>query len=208
MRDKGETTPRHFPRPPIPPSLRPSSSRGFTLIEMMVSVSLFIVVMMVAVGALLALVEANKKARSLESVINNLNISLDGMVRAMRMGSQYTCGSGAIPDAVSGGDCVNGGTTLSFAPYGSNPGDQTKRWVYSFSGGQVFRSQAGGANPIAVTAPEVSITSMEFYVVGTVTRDITQPKVVLVVKGTAGSSAKTQSTFYIQATAVQRALDL
>lgn len=185
-----------------------TSSRGFTLVELMVSVALFIVVMLVAVGALLALVEANKKARALESVINNLNISLDGMVRAVRMGSLYNCGSSAIPDTVSGSDCANGGTTISFAPYGSDPDNQAERWVYTFSDGQLFRSTQGGSNPIAITAPEVNIDDMDFYVVGTVRRDITQPKVVLVVKGTAGATEKSQSTFYIQSTAVQRALDL
>ena len=185
--------------------------RGFTLIELMVSVALFIVIMLVSVGALLALVDANKKARALESVINNLNISLDGMVRAMRMGSLYNCGSSAIPDS-NGGDCVNGGTTFSFAPYGSDPSNQTQRWVYTFSNGQIFRSKQGGTNLVAITAPEVSISTQAldkpFYVVGTVPRDIVQPKVVLVVKGTAGPSPKTQSAFYIQATAVQRSLDL
>ncbi len=181
--------------------------RGFTLIELMVSVTLFIVIMLVAVGALLALVDANKKARALESVINNLNISLDGMVRAMRMGTLYNCGSNSIPDS-GGGDCVNGSTTFSFAPYGSDTSEQSERWVYTFSDSQIFRSKQGGSNAVAITAPEVSISDMHFYVIGTVPRDIVQPKVVLVVKGVAGPSVKTQSTFYIQATAVQRALDL
>ena len=78
--------------------IRYTDSRGFSLIEMIVAVALFAVVMLVAVGALLALVDANRKARALESVMNNLNITLDSMVRAMRMGSAFNCNSTAIPE--------------------------------------------------------------------------------------------------------------
>lgn len=187
-----------------------SRARGFSLIELIVAVALFAVVMVVAIGALLALVTANRKARALESVMNNLNITLDGMVRSMRMGTYYHCDSTLIPDTSSAdGDCAEGGTTFSFAPFGSDEGAQNQRVAYSFQNGQLWRSETGGPDAIAVTAPEVDIQEMTFYVVGTERRDTTQPKVVIVVKGTAGAEkVNTTTTFYIQATAVQRALDI
>ena len=185
-----------------------AQSRGFTLIELTVSVSLFIVIMLVAVGALLSLVTANRKARALESVINNLNITLDGIVRSARMGSKFNCGSAAIPDPATGANCAEGATTFSFAPFGSDDDNQAERFVYTFSNGQLFRSTAGGSGNVAITAPEVSISDLNFYVVGTVAGDVVQPKVVMVVKGIAGATENTQSTFYIQATAVQRTLDI
>ena len=70
------------------------SDKGFTLVEMIVAVALFAVVMLISVGTLLALVGANRKAQALQSVINNLNITLDGMVRAIRMGGNFHCGEG------------------------------------------------------------------------------------------------------------------
>lgn len=184
------------------------ASQGFTLIELTVSVSLFIVIMLVAVGALLSLVTANRKARALESVINNLNITLDGIVRGVRMGSTYNCGGTGIPDPASGANCPEGSSTFSFAPYGSDDEDQSQRFVYTFSDGQLYRSTQGGSNAVAITAPEVSISDLTFYVIGTVVGDVRQPKVVIVVKGTAGDTEKTQTTFYIQATGVQRTLDI
>jgi prepilin-type N-terminal cleavage/methylation domain-containing protein len=183
-------------------------NRGFTLVELIVAVALFVVVMLVAVGALLSLIEANRKARALESVINNLNIGIEGMVRSIRTGSSYNCGSAAIPNPATGANCPEGGTTISFTPFGGDVEDQSDRWVYTFANGQLFRSREGGSNAVAITAPEVTISDLRFYVVGTVQGDPVQPKVVIVVKGTAGSTEKTQSTFYIQSTAVQRALDL
>jgi type II secretory pathway pseudopilin PulG len=190
------------------PQHQRAQTRGFTLIELTVSVALFIVIMLVSVGALLSLVEANRKARALESVINNLNITLDGIVRAARMGTRFNCGGSSIPDPSSGANCPEGTTTFSFAPYGSDDDVQAERFVYTFSNGQLYRSMQGGSNPVAITAPEVSISDMTFYVVGTIEGDVVQPKVVMVVKGTAGQTESTQSTFYIQATAVQRTLDI
>src|SRR3989344_1570356 len=71
-------------------SLR-NHNKGFTLLEMIVSITIFTVVALVAVGALLKVVDANKKAQSLKSTINNLNFALDSMSREMRVGSNYFC---------------------------------------------------------------------------------------------------------------------
>ena len=70
---------------------------GFTLIELLVSVSIFSIVMLVSTGAVFSIVEANKKAHTLKSVMTNLNFTLESMVRDVRVGSQFSCGAG--------GDC-------------------------------------------------------------------------------------------------------
>ena len=194
---------------------RARGERGFTLVEMIVAIALFAVVMLVAVGALLSLTGANRKAQALQSVMNNLNIALDGMVRNIRMGTNYQCGG---PAAQGWQDCSSGGTTFAFKPFCDpltcNPLTQST-WLYRFvapSGsvhGYVERSEDGGASWVQLTAPEVSIESMTFYVVGSQPGDTTQPKVLIVVKGRAGSIVgQTQTTFHIEATAVQRELDL
>jgi prepilin-type N-terminal cleavage/methylation domain-containing protein len=187
--------------------------KGFTLIEMIVSVGLFAIVMTVCVDVLLSLVNANRKAQALQSVMNNLNITLDGMVRPMREGSTFHCGSsgtGATPLAPQ--DCSNGDTTgFAFEPFGNTPSDSP--WVYTFAQdkngvGRIYKSE-NGQSPVAITAPEVSIEEVKFYVVGTTPGDTTQPKVIIVIKGSAGAAgSKASTTFHIQATAVQRVLDL
>src|SRR3989344_6721595 len=177
-----------------------TQSSGFTLVEMIVAVALFAVVMLVSVGALLALVNANRKAQALQSVMNNLNITLDSMVRSVRMGSNYQCGSDT--------DCPNGGKTLSFKPFDTSQ----PRWIYNFNSNtkRLEKSVSGtvaGLGPI--TAPEVTIEEMKFYVVNTDKTDEKQPKVVIVIKGSAGAEgSKARTTFHIQATAVQRVLDI
>lgn len=189
--------------------LRKRSERGFSLIEMIVAVGLFAIIMLVSVTALLALVDANRKARALESVMNNLNIALDGMVRSIRMGGTYHCGSGAPSSPL---DCAGTpGTSIAFESYAGSPSDTNDQWVYSFDPDtkRLYRSEDSGGHRFPVTAPEISIDDMKFFVVGTTPGDTVQPKIVIIIKGTAGADkVKTRTTFSIQATAVQRVLDI
>ncbi len=187
---------------------RSTHQRGFTLIEMIVAVALFATVMLVATGALLSLVGASRKAQALESVMNNLNVALDGMVRSVRMGSTYHCGAGTYSAAQ---DCVNGDITFAFEPFGGNSNDPTDQWVYAYDATtkRLYKSVDNGVHLFAVTAPSVRIDSLKFYTIGTLRGDTTQPKVVIEIKGTAGAfNSRTETTFSIQATAVQRVLDL
>src|SRR3990167_8812616 len=103
--------------------------RGFTLVELIVSIGLFSIVMLVSVGALLALTGANRKAQALQSVMNNLNIALDGMVRSIRMGSDYHCGTGVFIGTGNLDDCsTSGGTRFVFKPFDGDP----NQWVYLY----------------------------------------------------------------------------
>ncbi|HEY4524766.1 MAG TPA: type II secretion system protein [Candidatus Paceibacterota bacterium] len=196
------------------------SEAGFTLVEMIIAVALFAVVMLIAIGALLSIIDANRKAQALQSVINNLNVALDGMVRTIREGSNYRCGS----SSPSNPDCVtSGGTSFYLESHGGSSANPNDDWLYWFAEdergvGRIYKSEDGTlANGIPITAPEVTIENMTFYVIGArrdtngdgVTDEFRQPKVMIVIKGTAGAirSAVT-TTFQIQATAVQRVLDI
>jgi prepilin-type N-terminal cleavage/methylation domain-containing protein len=184
--------------------------RGFTMVEMLVSVGLFAILMVISVGALLMLLAANHKAQALQSVMNNFNISLDGMVRSIRQGSQFHCGEGIYTQAV---DCPDGGATFAFEPYGDPMADP---WVITFDepNHRINESQDGGLTWTTITAPEVSISKLRFYLIGSVRGSDpgigpTQPKVIIVIDGVAASNnTKARTTFHVQATAVQRLLDL
>jgi len=206
------------------------SRRGFTLVEMIVSVGLFAVVMTVSVGALLALVDANRKAQAIQSVMNNLNIALDGMVRQIRMGTTYHCGttsqSGNFSALASASDCIAGGTLISFEPFGGDSSDSGDQWAYWIQDERIYRRSkpdGGSSTVVPLTAPEVKINSFSVYVTGaestlrTVPSDTLQPKVVVIIKGTAGGVSsfgiisgrdRIETDFTVQATASQRILDI
>ena len=205
------------------PSSKLQAQQGFTTVERIVAVALFAIAMAVAVAALLSLTAANRKAQAIQSVMNNLNIAVDGMVRNMRMGTNYigaTAGEGCESNTGGGtNDCTGGGPQFEFD---CNPltascklsTDQSWTYRYDPNGTvcdqekSICRTMPDGTfSPI--TSPDVDIDELIFYVVGTTEGDTTQPKVVIVIKGTAGTqNQRTKSEFHIQATAVQRELDL
>jgi len=190
-------------------------THGFTLVEMIISVGLFAVVMLVSIAALLALVDANRKAQSLQSVMNNLNITVDGMVRSLRKGEQYHCGlANYSAFSLTAQDCLSGDTFLAYRPYydSVSPPAPVLYWFATDANGvgRLYKSEDGTqAGGLPVTSPDVSIDSVTFYVIGSSRTDNLQPKVLVVVRGTAGGGKlKTRSTFHIQASATQRVLDL
>lgn len=191
---------------------------AFTLIEMMVAVTIFAIVMMVGVGGLLSLVATNHRAQAIHSVMNNLSAAVEGMSRSIRVGTLYNCVTSATtppsppPSSTIANpqDCALGGAhLLAFESSTGNLTDANDQVVYRLNGTQLERSLRGGANGswIAITAPEVSIDSFDFYVVGSAKGDGIQPRVLMRIRGSAVVPGGT-TTFTVQASVVQRVLDI
>jgi prepilin-type N-terminal cleavage/methylation domain-containing protein len=188
--------------------------RAFTLIEMMVAVSIFAIVMLVGTGALLSLVEANSRAQAINSVINNLNAAVEDMSRTLRVGSVYHCETSSTPPPATtlatAKDCASGGgLLLAFESSTGDTNDVNDQVVYRLNGTQLERSLASGANGtfVSMTAPEVTIEEMSFYVIGAARGDGIQPRVLMHIKGSAKVPGGT-TTFNVQASVVQRLLDI
>lgn len=190
--------------------LRSPRSAAFTLIEVLVSVSIFATVMLIATGAVFSIVDANKKTHALKSVMTNLNFALESMTRDIRVGSRYSCNNV--------GDCPAGGTVFLFKAnrdvdgdgsyIAADSNDEIEYSLVTVSGVKRIQKRVLGTIPstLYITAKEINITGMQFYVVGTGTTDNKQPKIVLTIQGTAGSG-RTLSSFNIETTVSQRAID-
>lgn len=192
------------------------TTKGFTLIEMMVSVSIFSIVMLIATGSVFSIVEANKKTHSLKSVMTNLNFALESMMREIRVGSTYRCldSAGAVTADPTYGDCINGGAGFLFTSNHVNPGGGYYQLQYttkvdpSTGVTRIYRRFVG-LDPdegVPITATEIHITSFKLYVVGTAIGDNKQPKAVINIQGYAGEGT-TKSTFNIETTVSQRVID-
>jgi prepilin-type N-terminal cleavage/methylation domain-containing protein len=189
-------------------SLKKNFDSGFTLIEIMVAVSIFSIVMLVAIGAVLSIVSANRKAQSLNAVINNLNFALEGMARDLRTGYDYDCDAG-----ISGlDDCPLGGSEVLFKSSQYKSSVTYSRDVDSNGLGSITRSVSGSSVPL--TGNEVNIKSLKFYVVNTkklvisdLNSDYLTPKIIITVQGEfKGFGDVTE--FNLQTMVTQRRLDI
>ncbi len=195
------------------------NKKGFTLIELMVSITIFSIVMLVSVGALLSIVDANRKAQSLKSVMNNLNFALESMSRNIRVGTNYHCKpyDGIIPPSVPSNitdtrDCsgADGGVLFAFEGSTGNRSDGSDQIVYRLNGSRLELSKDSGATFTAITAPEVQISNFRFYVIGSAPLTVgntIQPRVVMTIQGVAGENVN-QTTFNVQASVSQRLIDI
>lgn len=193
---------------------------GFTLIEVLVSVGLFVIVMMISLTVILSVVDGNKKSQAINSVVDNLNSSIDSMVRDLKTGTNYQCltasdmpvnkalangsiGCGVMSTAKTGINFISTitGTERSVryeynGPIGAAPGYISKKVC-----------NPGCGAPIAITSPEINITDMRMYVKSPGPK-VGQPGIFIIISGTAKLNATTVSDFHLQTYVSQRVLNL
>ena len=132
--------------------------------------------------------------------------SVESMSRAIRTGLNYHCdaGVGAV-DAPR--DCAAGASSMAFlAADGSTVIYCRGSGSACGSGGAaILRSINGGAYA-AVTSPEVSVSSLQFFVVGAAPGG-SQPKTAILLTGEVAVDAEKKSTFNLQTSVTQRVYD-
>ena len=171
--------------------------KGFTLIELMVAVSIFIVVMTISMGSIISVFDANRKSRSLKTVLNNLNLAVESMSKEMRFGKNYHCGSGTVTIPQN---CPSGDTLMSFLS------SDNVQITYRLNS-EAIEKQVGSGDYIAVTAPEIIIDDLTFYTLGAGASNTLQPKVIVRIKSHAGTN-RGRSDLNLQTLISQRALDI
>ncbi len=181
--------------------LHTTSQNGFTLVEVIVAVAVFVVVMVSGIGALMSMIDANRKAQALRTVMDNLNFALENVTRTMRVGIDYHCGT--LGDFNTPRDCaLEGDNFIAFKDSGG------KLLIFRLNNGSIEKSSDGGATYLGITAPEIKIQELKFFVRGSTNADQIQPKVLVIVKGIAGVTEKVRTTFNLQTTVSQRLLDV
>jgi prepilin-type N-terminal cleavage/methylation domain-containing protein len=171
-------------------------SRGYTLIELIIAVGLFAVVMTLASGAYIIMIDLTRQAQNKATGIDNLSFALETMTRNIRTGTNYNCGGL--------GDCVSGASSFSFTD--SNGVDVTYRLS-----GTTIQQNKGGTQSI-LTEPSVVVSSFMFYVSGTVplsAGNYSQPHVTIIVSGSVSSGpGKALQSFSVETGATMRGSDL
>lgn len=144
------------------------NNAGFTLVEMLVSLSLFTVVLTMSVGTLLVLIDANGRAQNMQLIMTNFSFALDSMTREIRTSTDWYCGhqSGSnepvIPtDTVDSSNATNNcglsghngnyisvietGGSLTGSPSGPGPyGTLNSNRITYFYDDDYYASEGGG----------------------------------------------------------------
>ncbi|MBX4211122.1 hypothetical protein KW783_04100 [Candidatus Parcubacteria bacterium] len=184
-------------------------NQGYLLVELIITVSLFIVVMTISMGALLTVTNANRKAQTLKTAMTNLNFALESISRTIRTGFNYHCG----PDGnINTPENCNGTDTPAGQSLALTATDGTKV-IYKFAKdaadghGYIQKSDDGGKNYTDMTGSDINIEKLEFRVLGADSTDSLQPRIVITLKGFAGTKENSDSEFHLQTTLSQRLLD-
>jgi hypothetical protein len=160
------------------------NSKGFTLIELMVATSIFMVIMLVALGSLVVTSDSAKKSNALNFTMDNLSFAMESMTRSIRMGTNYYCNSNFIFGAELGTRDCEGETAISFMPAGEEL-DSTRRVAYILSGDTIQRCDtAGTCVDIIASNIKIDRDSFKFFVRGSDTDNETQASAYVIIKGT------------------------
>ncbi|MFA6076919.1 MAG: hypothetical protein WC735_02485 [Candidatus Paceibacterota bacterium] len=145
------------------------STTGFTIIETMISVSIFLIIIMVGMGALLNAHRLHQKSNNMRSILDNLSFIMEDMSRSLRTGYNYHCIDSTNDDDLFGDvsvySCENGGGGISF----DSTSDPVSRWIY-FIGDcgdntNGICKSVDGSDLIQLVPSEVTISSASSFTV-------------------------------------------
>lgn len=172
------------------------TSRGYTLIELIISVGLFALIMTLTSGAYFVMIDINRQTQGITAGINDLSFALESMMRSIRTGVGYSCDGS--------GDC-SGGSSFSFT---DSRGDDIS---YSVADLAIQETVNGGALVQLTDASAVQVTALTFYVSGTEKppADYEQPHVTITVSGTIDPGrGKPREPFTVETGATMRGADI
>ncbi len=187
-----------------------NSIKGFTLIELMVSTTIFTIVMVMGLGSLVSTSNAAKSANKLRIAVDNINFAMESMTRDLRMGTNYYC--------LSSGDTINYSDTtltkncnssqvgkkIAFIPQ-TKPPEILKRYAYQLYNNKLQKCTKANSC-IDIVSDKVEISYLRFYVSGAELSDNQQPSVRIAIKGvvTVGGMG---TPFSIQTMVSQRSVE-
>ncbi len=123
------------------------NKKGFTLIEMMVAVSIFVIVAFIVTTTFISAMDAYRKAQAIRLVTDNVNFALGAMLIDLREGTDYQVTNNI---SVSFRDIENNNVSYSF-------NQETKT---------IEKTEGGGAS-VSITSPEIPINSLAFTKIDT-----------------------------------------
>lgn len=111
--------------------IKKSENAGYTAVETIIALSLFIIVIMIGMGALLNANLLHQKSQNMRSILDNLNFIMEDMSKNLKTGYKYHCITGDddllnVSIAKSGSNCWG----IAFEYQNGSALDPNDQWVY------------------------------------------------------------------------------
>ncbi|MFA4975273.1 MAG: hypothetical protein WC839_02800 [Candidatus Paceibacterota bacterium] len=202
--------------------------RGYTIIETMIAVSIFLIIIAVGMDALLNANVVHTKSQDMRSIMDNLSFIMEDMSKNIRTGYNYRCINSIddlsdlnIVKAKSGQSCWG----IAFEYANGNPNDYRDQWVYkidSEDGGGIFNiskstdSVDGVRSFVKLNSEEVIIDGVKssFVITGAEAPEVEgvgdqqQPFVTIKLVGEIRSRNNLITPFSLQTSVSQRLIDI
>lgn len=178
------------------------AKKGFTLIEMLVTVSLFLIIITIAVGGFTNAIRTQRQVSSIISAESNVSITLEEMAREIRTGYLFCnavgntsagVGVAGSPAAAADADC---GCTYSSAPAPAGSWTctgldfydaESEHVVYARTANGSLTETVNSSTAQSLTGDTVNVKYLEFELYGQVEGDHWPPRITIAI-GIAPSS--------------------
>ncbi len=160
-------------------------NEGFTLVELLVAISIFVLILTVSVSSMLNILNQSKKAQSLESAMNNVSHSIDAITRLLRFGYEHeVVDVNSVPNKIT------------FSLIRGTPSQEHEIYLDT-STKRIMRVDDSVNYPI--TGEDIVINDLRF-----VLNDSDIDSIVILVNGYVGKIPSSENTFRLQTTVSKR----
>jgi type II secretory pathway pseudopilin PulG len=171
-----------------------NTKKGFSLVEMLVAIGIFMTIVTIAVSALISIIGANKRAQAIKNTIDSVNFVVETISRELRSGKEYSC--------VDLAECPSGSNKIS---YKNSLGNIITYEFKADSDDLLTKKTDEGVPEVLISKDSgVKLDSMIFYVIGTNKDELMQPRVIITASGKIESKGVDNSSFNLQTTVSQR----
>lgn len=169
---------------------RNKNNLGFTLIEVLVASTIFVLLISIVTGIFLGVVAAQRKTVAIRTLQDSVRFAIEAMSRDIRTGYGFS---------------LYGPHELRFT---STIGGRIQQVSYRLNGSVLEKGipdGAGGYTFLALTPPNVTIDYLYFYLQGEALGDGRQPLITITLGASAGQGGQ-ETKINIQTTLSQREL--
>ncbi len=190
-------------------ALKRKTNKGFTLIELMVSVSLFALMVAAVSGVFISNIKNQKQILAIQEMTGQASYGLEFMSRALRMAVKQTGeGISCLSNEGENYELTNGGAGILFINHLDN--DDCQQFFLE-NNRLKYRRGIGTLSPVTsdLTSPSLRVNILKFNLIGGSQADDQQPRVTVflkIIRNTGAGNSPVSTT--VQTTLSQRNLDI